>query len=270
MSWCDIGVNFTDKRLSFEPVFERALAANVQQMIITGTSLEKSQQAEKLASQHPKQLFATAGVHPHDASTFDEQIFTQLKVLAQSSQIIAIGECGLDFNRNFSTPEQQLFAFEQQLILACELGLPVFLHERDAFDAQIQLLTKYRKDLVGGVAHCFTGNLTQMQGYLDLDLYVGITGWVCDLNRGQALREAIKALPLNRILLETDAPYLRPKGLANNRKVDNGNNEPAYLPYIAAEVANLMSIDSQSLLLACQHNTQALFKIDNRAALNVG
>ena len=270
MSWCDIGVNFTDKRLSFAPVFERALTANVQQMIITGTSLEKSQQAEKLASQYPNQLFSTAGVHPHDASSFDQQTFSQLKALAQSNQIVAIGECGLDFNRNFSTPKQQLHAFEQQLILACELGLPVFLHERDAFDAQIQLLTQYRKDLVGGVAHCFTGNLSQMQGYLDLDLYIGITGWVCDLNRGQALREATKNLPLNRILLETDAPYLRPKGLANNRKVDNGNNEPAYLPYIAEEVANLMSISSESLMVACGENVQSLFTLTSRTTLNVG
>lgn len=270
MSWCDIGVNFTDKRLPFEPVFERALAANVQQMVITGTSLEKSQQAAQLAAQYPQALFATAGVHPHDASTFDQQTLTELRTLAKSNQVVAIGECGLDFNRNFSTPEQQLFAFEQQLILACELGLPVFLHERDAYDAQIQLLSKYRKNLVGGVAHCFTGNLTQMKGYLDLDLYIGITGWVCDLNRGRVLREAIKALPLNRILLETDAPYLRPKGLANNRKVDNGNNEPAYLPFIAEEVAKLMATDSQLLLLACQKNAQALFKIDDRAALNVG
>lgn len=139
MSWCDIGVNFTDKRLSFEAVFERALAANVQQMIITGTNLEKSQQALQLSIQHPKQLFTTAGVHPHDASTFDNQTLIELRALAQSDQVVAIGECGLDFNRNFSTPEQQLHAFEQQLILACELGLPVFLHERDAYDEQIQL-----------------------------------------------------------------------------------------------------------------------------------
>lgn len=270
MHWCDIGVNFTDKRLSFAAVFERALAANVQQMIITGTNLEKSRQALQLAIQHPKQLFTTAGVHPHDASTFNNQTSIELRALAQSNQVVAIGECGLDFNRNFSTPEQQLHAFEQQLILACELGLPVFLHERDAYDEQIQLLTQYRKDLVGGVAHCFTGNLSQMAGYLDLDLYLGITGWACDLNRGQALREAIKSLPLNRILLETDAPYLRPKGLANNRKVDNGNNEPAYLPFIAQEVANLMGTDSQTLLMACQKNTQTLFKIDEWANLNVG
>jgi TatD DNase family protein len=174
---------------------------------------------------------------------------------------VAIGECGLDFNRNFSTPEQQLLAFEQQLKLACELDLPVFLHERDAFDPQIELLTKYHKELKGGVVHCFTGNIEQMSRYLDLGLYIGITGWVCDLKRGQALRDAVKSLPLNRILLETDAPYLRPKGLANNRKVDNGNNEPAYLPYIAEEVAGLMATDINTIQVASLNNTQTLFNI---------
>ena len=126
MSWCDIGVNFTDKRLLFAPVFERALAADVTQIIITGTNLAKSQQASQLAEQFPQHLYSTAGVHPHDASTFNSQTINELRTLAKSNHVVAIGECGLDFNRNFSTPEQQLFAFEQQLKLACELGLPVF------------------------------------------------------------------------------------------------------------------------------------------------
>ena len=266
MPWCDIGVNFTDKRLTFQPVFERALAVDVELMIVTGTSLEKSQQAEKLASAHPAHLFATVGVHPHHASQFTHQTINELKTLAKSDHVVAIGECGLDFNRNFSTPSAQLFAFEQQLKLACELGLPVFLHERDAFDAQIKLLSKYRKELKGGVVHCFSGNMEQMHRYLELDLYIGITGWVCDLTRGQALRDAVKSLPLNRILLETDAPYLRPKGLANNRKVDNGNNEPGYLPYVAEEVANLMAIDIKTLQKTAQANTRTLFNILSMSA----
>ncbi|MEP1446489.1 MAG: TatD family hydrolase [Paraglaciecola sp.] len=266
MSWCDIGVNFTDPRLSFEAVFERALAADVSQIIITGTNLDKSHKATQLARQYPSHLFTTIGVHPHDASQFTQQTVNDLRALAKSSQVVAMGECGLDFNRNFSTPEQQLFAFEEQLKLACELGLPVFLHERDAFESQIDLLTYYRAQLKGGVVHCFTGNSEQMHRYLDLDLFIGITGWVCDLKRGQDLREALKTLPLDRILLETDAPYLRPKSLANNRKVDQGNNEPAYLPYIAAQVAELMEIDTETLKVACQTNSQKLFKFSKQRA----
>jgi TatD DNase family protein len=261
MNWVDIGVNFTDKRLDFDPVFTRALNANVTQMIITGTSVSSSQQASDIAVQHPNHLFCTAGVHPHHAKDFSAQTHSELIAIAGSEQVVAIGECGLDFNRNFSTSTEQLFAFEQQLILACKMGLPVFLHERDAFDAQIELLTKYRKELTGGVVHCFTGNIEQMNHYLDLGLYIGITGWVCDLKRGQDLRDAVKSLPLNRILLETDAPYLRPKGLANNRKVDKGNNEPGYLPYVASEVANLMETDINTLQSECQINSHALFKI---------
>ncbi|WP_339725354.1 TatD family hydrolase [uncultured Paraglaciecola sp.] len=266
MSWCDIGVNFTDQRLSFKTVFERALAAQVSHIIITGTNLEKSQKALHLAEQHPNHLSTTIGIHPHDASQFTLETINTLKTLAKSKQVVAIGECGLDFNRNFSSPQEQLFAFEEQLKLACELGLPVFLHERDAFDAQIQLLSKYRNELKGGVVHCFTGTIEQMHSYLDLDLYIGITGWVCDLKRGQDLREAVKSLPLNRILLETDAPYLRPKGLANNRKLDKGNNEPAYLPFIAAEVAALMATDIHTLQVSSQANSRALFNILNKRA----
>ena len=266
MSWCDIGVNLTDKRLSFEGVFERALAADVEHIIITGTSLGKSQQAIQLAQQFPNHLSTTVGIHPHDANQFNAQTINELKTLAKSKPVVAIGECGLDFNRNFSTPDEQLFAFEQQLKLAGELDLPVFLHERDAFDAQIELLTKYRNQLKGGVVHCFTGDIEQMNRYLELDLYIGITGWVCDLKRGQSLRDAVKSLPLNRILLETDAPYLRPKGLANNRKVDNGNNEPTYLPFIAEEVARLMAVDIKTLQIAAEKNTRALFNISNMGA----
>lgn len=266
MPWCDIGVNFTDKRLCFDPVFERALSADVSHIIITGTNIDKSQQAMQLAEQYPNHLSATVGVHPHDASQFTMQTTHELRALAKSNSVVAIGECGLDFNRNFSTPDAQLFAFEQQLKLACELDLPVFLHERDAFEAQIALLTKYRKQLKGGVVHCFTGDIEQMNRYLDLDLYIGITGWVCDLKRGQALREAITSLPLNRIMLETDAPYLRPKGLTNNRKIDNGNNEPAYLPYIATQVANILNIDISTLQAATQTNTNTLFNLSSTGA----
>lgn len=265
MFWSDIGVNFIDKRLDVEPVLNRALDANVKQIIITGTSATTSVEALKLASLHPQHLYSTAGVHPHHASEFTTETTTQLKELATSAQVVAIGECGLDFNRNFSTPEEQIYAFEQQLILACDLQKPVFLHERDAFETQIQLLSKYKSDLVGGVAHCFTGDAQQMLGYLELGFYIGVTGWVCDPKRGEALRDAIKTLPLERLLLETDAPYLRPKGLANNRKIDKGNNEPAYLPYIAQYLADLMQLDVQNINKASMDNTQALFRIPSTA-----
>ncbi|MFT2089431.1 TatD family hydrolase [Paraglaciecola sp. 2405UD69-4] len=259
MSLVDIGVNLTDKRLERTAVIERAINASVSKMIVTGSSLESSKEARTISTQYQNTLYCTAGVHPHHAKEYTEQTTTELRALTAHPEVVAIGECGLDFNRNFSTPTEQLYAFEQQLQLACDLKLPVFLHERDAFDEQIKLLKQYRTGLVGGVAHCFTGSSEQMAAYLDLDLYIGITGWFCDPKRGQALREAIPSLPLKNLLLETDAPYLRPKGLANNRKLDKGNNEPAYLPYIAAELANLMEIEQQELQQASYYNTCKLF-----------
>ncbi|MEP0357524.1 MAG: TatD family hydrolase [Paraglaciecola sp.] len=259
MSWIDIGVNLADSRLDAEPVIQRAINAGIEKLIITGTSVQASSDALLLASKQPNTLYTTAGVHPHHAKDFTHKARTILKKLAKEKHVVAIGECGLDFNRNFSSPTQQLHAFEQQLQLASELGLPVFLHERDAFEAQIKLLKQYRHMLVGGVAHCFTGNLAQMNQYLDLGLYIGVTGWVCDTKRGQTLREAVPFLPLENLLLETDAPYLRPKGLPNNRKLDKGNNEPAYLPFIAAELASLMNIDKVKLQQTSYNNTHNLF-----------
>ena len=261
MNWFDIGVNLTDERLPLEPVLKRALDANVRHMLITGTTVTGSQNAAELASQHPQQLYSTAGIHPHYAKDVDENYLDALRKLAFKTQVVAIGECGLDFNRNFSPPEQQLAVFEQQLRLACELELPVFLHERDAFEPQIQLLKKYRPSLVGGVAHCFTGDKEQMLKYLELDLFVGVTGWVCDLKRGQALRDAVSELPLERVLLETDAPYLWPRTLRREKGSGVSNNEPCNLPHVAEQLADLMSTDIDSLKRHSFANSCQLFNI---------
>ena len=227
-------------------------------MAITGTDVTESKDALALCDRYPDNLYATAGVHPHYAKDVDQDFINQLGQLAQHSKVIAIGECGLDFNRNFSPPDTQLEVFEKQLSLACDLGLPVFLHERDAFDEQIRLLKQYRKRLVGGVAHCFTGSLEQMQGYLELDLFIGVTGWLCDPKRGSALRDAVAELPLSHVLLETDAPYLMPKTL----KTKNRNNEPANLPHIANTLAELMKVDSLALQDQSWLNSCRLFQIE--------
>lgn len=259
MSWIDIGVNLTDKRLAFHDVMQRAASADVNQVIITGTNLFKTHEALELCLTYPQCLYCTAGVHPHYAGDVSAEFIDEIRVLANNDCVKAIGECGLDFNRNFSTKAEQLSVFEQQLELAVQMQKPVFLHERDAFTEQINLLKKYRTRLVGGVAHCFTGNSEQMQAYLDLDLYIGITGWVCDTKRGVELQSAVKSLPLERLLLETDSPYLRPKGLPNNRKIDGGSNEPAYLPFIAEQLAHIMGMNFESIQAHSVANSRALF-----------
>ncbi|MFT4993067.1 MAG: TatD DNase family protein [Paraglaciecola sp.] len=259
MVWFDVGVNLMDKRLSIDAVLERANLANVKQLLITGTSVEESRKAVTLAEQHPERLYCTAGIHPHHAKDASASYLDELRTLAALPQVLAIGECGLDFNRNFSPPEQQLAVFEQQLILAAELQKPLFLHERDAFCAQVKLLEKHHASLAGGVAHCFTGDKQQMQTYLDLGFYIGITGWVCDQKRGQALREAVRELPLDRLLLETDAPYLKPKTLSPQERKLSSNNEPCYLPHIAAQLATLMNVQCAELQQHSYRNSCQLF-----------
>ena len=266
MSWFDIGVNLSNKRLPLQGVLERAQGAGVSKMIAIGASVEQSAEALLLARQHQPIVFSTAGVHPHYAADVKPDYMAQLFTLSHSKEVVAIGECGLDFNRNLSPQDVQLAVFEAQLELAVEVQKPVFLHERDAFAQQIALLEKYRDKLVGGVAHCFTGSLAQMQAYLELDLHIGITAWLCDPKRGEELRQAVRHLPLNRLLLETDAPYLIPKTLDKAaRRSTSGNNEPCFLPYIAASLAPLMDISVAQLEQHSFQNACGLFKLNEAA-----
>lgn len=267
MQLCDIGVNLTNNRFNddWQDTVKRAVAVGVNKLIITGTDMLESEAALAQANALPENCFATVGIHPHDAkSAVDERGIPnfqgQMAQLLSNTKAVAVGECGLDFNRNFSPKENQLAVFEAQLVLACEHQLPVFLHERDAFEEQYQLLSKYRKDLVGGVAHCFTGSLEQMQAYLDLDLYIGITGWLCDPKRGKALREAVAHLPLTRLLVETDAPYLTPKTLKSSAK----RNEPENLPHIVEELATLLpgAPSTEDVAQASYKNSLSLFNLE--------
>ena len=256
--WFDIGVNLGDKRLVGGDTIPNAIAAGVGLLAATGTDVEESRQNLALAEQYPEHVFCTAGVHPHYAKDVASDYLNQLAVLAEHPSVVAIGECGLDFNRNFSPAQQQLAVFEQQLALAVELKLPVFLHERDAFAQQLELLARYRADLVGGVAHCFTGDRQQLEAYVDLGLYIGITGWVCDPKRGEALRDAVQALPLENLVLETDAPYLFPKTL----KPRSSTNKPEYLPHIAEQLAGIMDVSVEQIRQSAMTNSLRLFNLD--------
>lgn len=265
MQLCDIGVNLTNNRFNddWQECIQNANAVGVDKLIITGTDIQESKDAVQMAKQYPSQCYTTAGIHPHYAKdAVDTQnkanFYKNLVALAQQPEVVAIGECGLDFNRNFSPREAQLSVFEAQLNIATELNMPVFLHERDAFDEQMNLLKKYRSSLVGGVVHCFTGNINQIKAYLDLDFYIGITGWLCDPKRGKDLREAVTALPLSRLLLETDAPYLMPKSL----KASSKRNEPSNLPHIAEQLTSIINeySDDNSATLSVEQITQASYQ----------
>lgn len=236
-SLIDIGANLTHDSFDRDrdAVIARARAAGVVQMLVTGASIGGSAQAIALARAHAGVLFATAGVHPHHAQDLDDEAGAQLAVLAQAPEVVAVGECGLDYYRDFSPRDAQRRAFGRQLELAVRLGKPVFLHQRDAHADFIAILREYRPTLAGGVAHCFTAQAAELECYLALDLAIGMTGWICDERRGRHLLALMPRIPAGRLMLETDAPYLLPRDLAP--KPASRRNEPAYLPHVAAAVA---------------------------------
>jgi len=240
MQLIDIGVNLTNPSFAdkHQAILERAEAAGVVQMMVTGTSLEGSEQALELClslDESGQRLFSTAGVHPHDASHWSSDSARQMRALLEQHRVRAVGECGLDFNRDFSPRPQQEKALEEQLALAVELQMPVFLHERDASERLLAILKDYRDRLPAAVVHCFTGERTALFGYLDLDLHIGITGWICDERRGTHLHPLVSSIPRGRLMLESDAPYLLPRSLRPKPK--SGRNEPAFLTEVLREVA---------------------------------
>lgn len=236
LQFIDIGVNLTSNRFDKdrEQVLERALEAGVAEIVITGTNARESRQALTLAQQY-QHCYATAGCHPHDAERMTDADFAAIKALHSEEKVVAVGECGLDFNRNFSTPESQIQVFRQHLELACELQKPLFLHERDASDTMLELLKEFKVNLPPAIIHCFTGSERALEQYLELGLYIGVTGWICDERRGQELANMIHRIPDDKLMLETDAPWLTPRDLQPKPK--DGRNEPMFLPHIAQKVA---------------------------------
>ncbi len=255
----DIGANLTHDSFDRDrdAVIDAARAVGVQRMLVTGASAQGSRQAADLAAAYPGILFATAGVHPHHAAEYTSDTGPLLASLLERSDVVAVGECGLDYFRNFSPLAAQKQAFTAQLELAVSCRKPVFLHQRDAHDDFVNILAAYLPQLSGGVAHCFTGTRGEMQEYLDMGLYIGITGWVCDERRGHDLQAAVPHLPLDRLLLETDAPYLVPRDLPE--KMPARRNEPRVLPHILSTVARLMEREEADVAAAATANTEQLF-----------
>lgn len=264
MQLIDIGVNLTNPAFDEQhgALLARAISAGVGQMVITGTSSEVSEQAIALAERLDEpgyRLFTTAGVHPHDAKAWNADTCNRIEALLGHARVRAVGECGLDFNRDFSPRPQQERALEEQLALAAQHHLPVFLHERDAAPRLLSILRHWRDRLSGAVVHCFTADRAELFGYLDLDLHIGITGWICDERRGRHLHGLVGSIPEGRLMLETDAPWLLPRTLRPKPK--SGRNEPAFLPEILREVA-LHRGETEAALAA--HTTacaRAFFKL---------
>lgn len=257
----DIGINLAHDSYDSdrEAVIARAEAAGVAQMMVTGSSAASTHAAIALSRQHPGKLFATAGVHPHHATELTSSVLAELEQLALEPQVLAVGECGLDYYRNYSPRAAQREAFARQLELALRAGKPVFLHQREAHEDFLAILREHWAGLAGGVAHCFTGGAAELEYYLELGLAIGITGWICDERRGAHLLELVRRIPADRLLLETDGPYLLPRDLAP--KPASRRNEPVYLPHVAATVARARGEAAEMLARSSTDAARRLFRI---------
>ncbi|HZE98637.1 MAG TPA: TatD family hydrolase [Planctomycetota bacterium] len=231
----DIGINLAHKSFGSDrdAVVARAREAGVRRMGITGTSVASTRAAIDLARRHPGVMFATAGIHPHDAATATPGALNELAELARAPEVKSMGECGLDFDRDFSPRPAQESAFEAQLEIAAANRLPVFLHERAAHERFLAILSRFRPKLSRAVVHCFTGTAGELDAYLALDLHIGITGWICDDRRGAGLRPLMPRIPADRLMIETDGPFLLPPAA----KAKGRRNEPAFLTFVLEEVA---------------------------------
>ena len=258
----DIGANlahdsFDDDR---EAVIARAAEAGVTRIVVTGSSDQSNRDAAALAKTHPGVLYATGGMHPHHASEYTEASDTLIRELADNGDIVAVGECGLDYFRNFSPREAQLDAFRAQLEIAADTGLPVFLHQRDAHDDFVEVLEPMLPRLSRAVAHCFTGEHESLREYLAMGLYIGVTGWICDERRGMHLRDIVSAVPDNRLMVETDAPYLLPRTIRPKPK--SRRNEPMYLPEVLRIVAQARDQSEDQVAASTTRNAVKFFSLD--------
>ena len=265
MDLVDIGANLGHESFDRdrEQVLTRAREAGVAQIVVTGASESGSATALDVARSSPGVLFSTAGVHPHHAREWRSGSAAALERLAEQPEVVAIGETGLDFNRDFSPRPDQERAFEEHLELAAGLGMPVFLHERDAHERFLAIVARWRDRLPRAVIHCFTGDGAALDAYLDLDLHVGVTGWICDERRGLHLRGIIGRVPPDRLMIETDAPYLLPRDLA--RKPKTRRNEPMHLPHILRAVAAAAGREPESLARSTSETARRFFGLPDPA-----
>ena len=261
MHLIDIGANlahdsFDDDR---DAMMQRAAEAGVATMIVTGSSDDSNVRAAELAASNPGVLYSTAGVHPHHASDYTDASDTLIRELTTRDEVVAVGECGLDYFRNFSPRDAQLEAFRRQLQIAKDTGLPVFLHQRDAHDDFVEVLEPELPHLSRAVAHCFTGEGESLREYLAMGLYIGITGWICDERRGKHLHDIVHIIPDDRLLIETDAPYLLPRTIQPKPK--SRRNEPMHLREVVKVVAEARGQTEEHVAKITTDNARRFFSL---------
>lgn len=261
MDLIDIGANLTHDGFDHDrdAVLRRARDAGVVQMVVTGASREHSPKALDLAREHPGELFATAGVHPHHATEYTAECDAEMRALLAHPEVVAVGECGLDYFRDFSPRHVQRRAFESQLEIAADTGKPLFLHQRDAHRDFVDVMKGFEGRIGPAVVHCFTGTREELFECLDRDWHIGITGWLCDERRGLHLRELVKSIPANRLMIETDAPYLLPRTV--KPPPSHRRNEPMYLAHIVEELARDRGESVEATAAATTATARAFFRL---------
>ncbi len=261
MELIDIGCNLTHDSFDADrtEVLERAQDAGVVQIIVTGASEQGSIAALELAHRYPGKLFATAGVHPHHAVDFTVDAESVIRELTGRPGVVAAGETGLDYYRDFSPRATQRKVFERQLHIGINAGLPLFLHQRDAHEDFMTILREVRDQVENLVVHCFTGTQAELHEYLELDCFVGITGWICDERRGTQMQAFMQDIPSQRLMVETDAPYLKPRNL--RPLVKTRRNEPRWLPWVVDTLAACRDEGVEQLATQTTANARSFFRI---------
>ncbi|MCI8865628.1 MAG: TatD family hydrolase [Lachnospiraceae bacterium] len=260
ITYYDIGLNLFCKQFPDpEAVLDKAAGAGVC-CILTGTDRRENQQIDGFVRIHD--AYGTAGIHPHNADSARKEDFDQIeRLVTGNSRIVAVGECGLDFDRMFSSKENQIRCLEKHIVLAERLGKPLFLHERSAAQEFAKRMKRHPDICRKSVVHCFTGDQKTLELYLSMGFSIGVTGWICDDRRGGGLREAVKIIPLDRILIETDAPYLTPRNVPGLSRT----NVPENIVYVAREVAKYRKVAEEELIFHAKQNTERIFGIVREA-----
>jgi len=240
-----------------EKVIQRARSAGVTRMVTIGIDKRTSALAVSLAQSY-SEIYASVGVHPHDVKNCNESILQELVNLAQNKEVRAWGEIGLDFNRMYSPREDQEKWFHRQIEIAGQLELPMIFHERDSNGRFLEILKNNTYKNMDGVVHCFSGTRVELNHYLDLGLHIGITGIITMKSRGTQLREMVPGIPVDRLLIETDAPYLTPSPERNRHR----RNEPAFVKSVLLKLAEVRGEDPAKLAQIVWENTCRLYGLD--------
>lgn len=256
----DIGANLTHPELynQLDKIVENLKTADIKKVIITSSNLGDTKTALDIINLYPDLFYTTIGFHPHNAKDFSLEDIDKIHEYGKDKKIVAIGECGLDYYREYSTKEQQIYCFEEQLSIAESLKLPLFLHERYAHKDFTKILKSHINKIKNCVVHCFTGTENELKVYLDMGCYIGITGWISDTNRGKHLHDLLEYIPEDRLMIETDAPYLIPHNLPFKH---NGINEPSFLNFVAQTIAECLNKDINVIKEVTYNNTKKFFSI---------